>query len=576
MPWRLLLRSDELIPATLLAVYLFISVASTVVAKAARDAIFLSQHTPLAMTAVDILTMVAVACVLAAHVRLKAQVSTKQLFIWSSPCFAVSDAVLWSAVSGNRAGWVSVVAYIWTGVQGGFVVSQASVLAYQVLSLRQAKRFCGLIGTGAMLGSIAGGLVTRTVAARFGAAPLFLAAGALLCTGPMIVFALWKARSADLMCAADPEVTEHATLTRSARAIWGSRHLRVVAALCFLSSVVTTIAGLQFKAVASQSIVSSDQLATFFGSFNLHTSCLALMAQLLLTSRILRGLGVGPALVVAPAALALGSVGILVSGSLVSAVVLRGSDQVLRYSVDRAAVEFLYRPLSAREVYEAKTFIDAFVCRLGEATGCAFALVGAILLRLSFSLLSVISLAFVSAWMLSVTLASRYYRSRLLERVRRCQAVLPRDTGTARARARRLISDIDHGNLLQSGSARRLELLRAAMHSPRRPVSGSGRRSLRLALATEVVGLAVLADRHSRARDRSGDDDPERRHAIERIACLLSLLEPDRFPQCVVDALGSNDPARIDTAVEYLDITLRAPYRQILIPLLERWPALAD
>jgi hypothetical protein len=409
------------------------------------------------------------------------------------------------------------------------------------------------------------------VAARFGAAALFLAAGALLSTCPMIVFVLWRVRSVVQICGPVSGLTEHPTLTRSARAIWTSRHLRVVAALCFLSSVVTTIAGLQFKAVASQSILAGDQLATFFGSFNLRTGCLALVAQLLLTSRVLRAVGVGPALVIAPAALAIGSVGTLVSGSLVSAVVLRGSDQVLRYSVDRAAVELLYRPLSAGEVYEAKTFIDAFVCRLGEAAGCALALVGAMVLHLSFSLLSLISLAFLAAWILSAKLASRRYRSRLLERLGSRDAVPPRDTAAARVSGPRLLPNVARGTLLRCDSSERLELVRAAAHSfGRRRRSGFGRRSLRLVLAAEIVGLAVLADRCPEEPSRCGDEAAERRKAVERIACLLLLLEPASFPHCVLNALRSDDPARIDTAIEYLDITLHAPHRDILIPLLER------
>ena len=62
------------------------------------------------------------------------------------------------------------------------------------------------------------------------------------------------------------------------------------------------------------------------------------------------------------------------------------------------------------------------------------------------------------------------------------------------------------------------------------------------------------------------------RDAIERIARLLYLISPDRYPACVGGSLGSDDPVTTAAALEYLDTTLPSPYRQMLISLLERWP----
>ena len=93
------------------------------------------------------------------------------------------------------------------------------------------------------------------------------------------------------------------------------------------------------------SIKDKNALTAFFGSFTFYTGLLSLALQWLLTSRLLRRFGLGVALSVVPVALALGSVGLLVSGSLAAAIMLRGSDQVLRYSIDRPAAELLYLPL---------------------------------------------------------------------------------------------------------------------------------------------------------------------------------------------------------------------------------------
>ena len=58
--------------------------------------------------------------------------------------------------------------------------------------------------------------------------------------------------------------------------------------------LTTTIAGWQFKAIAKQSVPDTDQLAMFFGTFNMIAGLMSLVLQLLLTARVLRTVGVGP------------------------------------------------------------------------------------------------------------------------------------------------------------------------------------------------------------------------------------------------------------------------------------------
>jgi hypothetical protein len=113
-------------------------------------------------------------------------------------------------------------------------------------------------------------------------------------------------------------------------------------------------------------IKDKDALTAFFGSFMFYTGLLSLTLQYLVTSRLLRRFGLGVALSVVPVALTLGSVSLLVFGSLAAAIFLRGSDQVLRYAIDRPAVELLYLPLPAEQTLRVKSFIDTVVWRLGD------------------------------------------------------------------------------------------------------------------------------------------------------------------------------------------------------------------
>jgi hypothetical protein len=56
----------------------------------------------------------------------------------------------------------------------------------------------------------------------------------------------------------------------------------------------------------------------------------------------------------------------LAAGTLFSAVLLRGSDWVLRLSVDKSAMELLYLPLPSRVKFQVKWFIDTVIWRMGD------------------------------------------------------------------------------------------------------------------------------------------------------------------------------------------------------------------
>ncbi|MEO8680643.1 MAG: Npt1/Npt2 family nucleotide transporter [Vicinamibacterales bacterium] len=544
------IRREDAVPAALLATLLLVTVASMVIGKAARDAIFLSRFSVVQMTATDLATMVAIAVAVAVQLRMNARMTTKRLLLWSPICFAIGDVALWLGLSRSHYAWIAWVAYLWIGVQAALSVPHAFVLGSRVLNIRQGRRLCGLIGAGATLGGIGGGLATQLLAARLGTASLLLAAGMLTALCPVIVALAWQEGTG--RCASSP-----GSLRKCASLVWTSRHLRAMACLGFASSAVTSIAGLQFKAIAGQSIHSPEHLAAFFGSFSLVAGLVALASQVLVTPRVLNRLGLGAALTIAPAALVAGSLGVLFSGTLIAAVILKGSDQVLRYSVDRTAVDLLYRPLPPHEIFEGRMLIDAIICRIGDAAGALAAFAGVAVFHLSFPFLSVISVAAIIAWFASAAFARGGYRAGLLERLRQCTG--PRVVESL------VRNTVDRRGLLDPDPANRLEVLRTLTRAPGGAARSSfSDASLRTALAAEIVGFVVLVETALDQRQACRD-------AIERISRLLFLLSPDEYPRCVVDALDAGGAAFEAAALEYLDTTLAEPHREILVPRIERW-----
>jgi ATP/ADP translocase len=78
--------------------------------------------------------------------------------------------------------------------------------------------------------------------------------------------------------------------------------------------------------VAKEFIPVKDDLAAFFGDFTFYAGILTLVVQLLVTSRFLRRFGIGVALFALPVALVASSGYMLLTGTLFSAILLRGTE----------------------------------------------------------------------------------------------------------------------------------------------------------------------------------------------------------------------------------------------------------
>jgi HEAT repeat protein len=259
------------------------------------------------------------------------------------------------------------------------------------------------------------------MARAFGTESLLLGMTPLFLVCSVVMEVTWNRGRTELSGASKPlqEAAENGQkdLWSIIRLISSSPYLRGVAALICISSFVTTLTGWQFKAIAKQFLVHQDSLAVFFGDFYLYAGVLALGFQLLLTTRCLRRFGIGTMLFVLPVVLFLGSAGLLVAGSLAAALILKGSDQVLRYSIDRSSVELLYLPIPRGVKLQAKWFIDTVIWRFGDGLAGFVVLVFATMLHFTPRQLSWIALLLIAAWLAAGYAAGKQYISILQESI---------------------------------------------------------------------------------------------------------------------------------------------------------------
>jgi ATP:ADP antiporter, AAA family len=410
------LRAGELARGVPLFAYLFLVMAAYVTGRVVRDSLFLSRFPAVRLPYVDIATAFAVGVVMAAYIRVARGRSLRNLLLGSLVLCSSNCLLFWALARYSAARWLYPAIYVWVGIFGVLATTQVWALANQVLTTREARRVFGLVASGAITGGIFAGFFCKLAAKAFGSESLLLGMAAFLAICPLLVILAWKQHQAVVDTeSADGNAAEPQDLLNSMRLVFSSPYLRAIASVIWISSFVTALISWQFKAIAKDFIPAKDHLAVFFGDFTFYAGILALAVQLLLTSRLLRRFGIGLALFTLPVALLATSAYMLVAGSLFAAVLLRGSDFVWRYSIDKSAVELLYLPLPARLKFQVKWFIDTVIWRMGDGIAGVTTLFFAAHLGLTPRQMSWVGLFLVGGWVSAVWVARRQYVTTLSE-----------------------------------------------------------------------------------------------------------------------------------------------------------------
>lgn len=414
------LRPGDLGRGALLSSCLFLVITTYIIGKVAGAALFLSRFHARQLAYADIASAALVAMVVVVYVMISRRVRVRNLLV-GSMCFFSLVCLLFGALAHYRAhlSWLFPAFYIWVKIVGVLAPAQMWTLANYVLTTREAKRVFGMVGGGAIVGWIFAGFLSKVIAKAFGTESLLLVMAAFLAICGGLVVVTWRYEQGHL---AEPSGTAGAqvpapNLANSLGLVFSSRYLRAIAAVICISSFITTLTGWQFLAIAQQFLITKDALAVFFGNFNFYAGVLSLLFQLLVTTRLVRRFGIGTSLSLLPFTILLGSIGLLIFGTLAAAVALRSCDQVLRYSIDKSTTELLYLPIPTRIKLRVKWFIDTVIWRMGDALAGFTVLIFATALRIPARQISWITLFLVSGWITAVFVARREYILTLKENI---------------------------------------------------------------------------------------------------------------------------------------------------------------
>ena len=383
--------------------------------RSARDSIFQAHFPSTRLAYADIAVALLSGLFVAPYLRAARTANLRNLQVGALLLIGAMLPLLWWGVhvDGSRA--VAALLYVWVGVCGILSVSQVWMLANAVWTTREAKRLFSILGSGGIVGGSVAGFMTKAIAHSLGTdAILLVMAGIVLACVP-IVLVVWRERVPDSAREADEPAPQN--LRDSARLVVQSPHLRAIAAVILLGSVVTSLAGWQYKAIAKAAYGDTDALTAYYGAVAGYVGLVSLAAQLLLTTKLLRRFGLGLTLLILPFFLMAGSVAVLASGALWASTLLRASDGVFRYSVDTSAVQLLYLPVPAKIKLQVKSFIDTVVWKVGDGLSGLAVIVFATALQFTPRQVSVVTLALICGWIVSAVVARRQYVATLRENI---------------------------------------------------------------------------------------------------------------------------------------------------------------
>jgi len=370
-------RAGEGPGVVLLACTVFLLLAGYYLLKTAREALILTEGGAEVKVYSSAAQAVLLLAVVPAYGWLASRVPRIRLIGLTSVFFAVNLLLFAAARVAGMA--VGVAFYIWLGIYNVFVISQFWAFANDLYTEGQGRRLFPFIGVGSSLGAWLGAEAAGALVARTASGPdtLMMMTAAILvgCFGLIVTVNRREVGRSDAGAKAQNETPVGGE--GGFRLVLEDRYLLWIAVLMVLLNVVNTSGEFLLSKLvlaeattrfgdASQLIDRQRFIGSFYGTFFGRVNLLGLLLQLLVTSRLMRYMGVRGALFILPV-LALINYSVIVVAPVLAVVsVLKVLENSVDYSVQNTVRQALFLPTSREAKYKAKAAIDTFFMRLGD------------------------------------------------------------------------------------------------------------------------------------------------------------------------------------------------------------------
>lgn len=262
--------------------------------------------------------------------------------------------------------------YIFVDILAVILVEQFWSLTDSIYSTEEGKRWYGLVGTGGLVGGVAGG---GTAALLISYTPVethdLLLVAALIIA---VIFVLTWLMGHLQMYSMTSETHKPRKLKHRWQILTQNRYLILIAAALMVAQLVSPMVEFQFMRIIEGTYPERETRTAALSLFFSVLSAVSIGINLLITPLILRYLGILAGLMVQPLALATSAYGFVIDSSLYPAATMKISDRGLSYSINRASKELLYIPIDPITIYESKAWIDMFGYRIFKVLGATLIL----------------------------------------------------------------------------------------------------------------------------------------------------------------------------------------------------------
>src|SRR5687767_2819895 len=242
-------RPGEGLPVLLTFLYIWIVVASFLLAKPIRSGLFLETHEAYDLVYVYAAVPLVLSLFVPVYTRIAARFGARTVTVGTLIFFSLNVVLFWYLFRFHPSPRLPYIFYVWVSCFGIIAPVQAWSFANSLFDTRQAKRLFGLIGAGASLGAMTAGVLARLVVEPVGGTVnlLLVLASLIVVAAGIVTVANLRIRRVGLTRRGRP-VSQPFSHTWSE--IVASPYLRLLAGLVFVVAIATQWTSLQLGVVA--------------------------------------------------------------------------------------------------------------------------------------------------------------------------------------------------------------------------------------------------------------------------------------------------------------------------------------
>jgi ATP:ADP antiporter, AAA family len=266
--------------------------------------------------------------------------------------------------------WIARFYFVWVSVFTLFIVTVFWSLMADVFTREQAGRMFGFIAAGASTGGLLGPFLAGRLAVPMGTINLLLLSAVLLSCALVCqrLVIKWSREFGTTVKRGEPEKALGGGALSSFVQVVRSPYLLGIAAFVLLLTWVSTFVYLEQQAQVAKHFASRDERTQFFSNVDFWVQAASLAMQMLLFSRLYKMIGFKTLIIIIPTLMFFGYAAYAFMPTFAVVVGVMIVRRVGEYGIMRPCRDTLYTVVSREEKYKAKSLIDTFVYRFGDAT----------------------------------------------------------------------------------------------------------------------------------------------------------------------------------------------------------------